>query len=637
MSQWVKITLELNVPFRYTLYDGNSTTPIKAAVSNNRVFWLYLPSDRIYQIVGDDTYCHVFSSNDNSVMVTARSTVAVCFTFAKLLGNNYILADQRRLQVAHALLGNLVGADTESDTKPISRSPNGVETNSYSLLNLVSNLVWYASIDAKARWGFLTITQTVTIVGAAVSLAKHPFDKIPEIREFAKVQPSMYQPTLGPTLPLSSWTLGLKVNSSGSINYLPGGPGNIAFDGKDRAWVSLNTLQNTPNSNSFAMVVGPDARPAKFSPPPGLVKGAGFGCVYSAAVDKVAISSFGWGDPRTNNPVVGAVTVFDGDTGEQVSPPGGYTADIHRSQGMAVDEVGNLYITSWGTQRELTLPGGRAARVGTSLDANSALVVYPRFHPEGRKVYEIEDGIRGKSPFYGPFSVAVHGRAIYLVNGGGGQKGEPPSSVMKLQLYPTGFVKECQNVAKTFEFWKDVVVKSSGEVFVANYLASKVMQFSDKLECLRCVDVSFPWGLWLSPREELWATNFMGPKAPDEFFVTNVTDMLAFTLPTAGAVVTLQTGEAVSDDNGNVTWNPLMRATKAVGDVSGALYITNNWKPFDMDAIGDAPGGDGLVVLLGTCDPATLGNSSASLVNTESCYNCFLSNCYLKFKRARVN
>ena len=76
----------------------------------------------------------------------------------------------------------------------------------------------------------------------------------------------------------NQWTLTIKINDSGSKNFLIGGPGYLIFDENNRAWLNNNTRQGTPNSSTFCTILEPNGQPAAFSPLfGGGMLGAGFG------------------------------------------------------------------------------------------------------------------------------------------------------------------------------------------------------------------------------------------------------------------------------------------------------------------------------------------------------------------------
>ena len=184
-----------------------------------------------------------------------------------------------------------------------------------------------------------------------------PFTAVTEIYDLAGNRPQIYTPSLTslqpPATPLpNQWTLAIKVNDSGAENFMISGTGYLTFDKNDRAWVSNNTRQATPNSSTFVTVLNPDGSPAEFSPLfGGGLLGGGIGITTNASGEKIYVGNFGWG-PTEWNPQKGSISVFSAD-GDVLSPSQGITDHLSRAQGMVFDHDGNLWICSWGTQAPL--------------------------------------------------------------------------------------------------------------------------------------------------------------------------------------------------------------------------------------------------------------------------------------------
>jgi len=50
----------------------------------------------------------------------------------------------------------------------------------------------------------------------------------------------------------------------------------------------------------------------------------------------------------------------------------------------------------------------------------------------------------------------------------------------------------------------------------------------------------------------------------------------------------------------------MMRQTAVVIDQASNIWSINNWKPdFDIDAVGDNPGGDNIIIFVGLATPPT--------------------------------
>ena len=108
-------------------------------------------------------------------------------------------------------------------------------------------------------------------------------------------------------------------------------------------------VQGTDGSNTFAMVLGPNGQPTDFSPIFPVLGGA-YGIAYDQNKDHVIFGSYGWGaNYNVYNPFVGSISIFAAESGKLKTPPGGFTTDLNRVQGIAIDSKGNYWMASWGS------------------------------------------------------------------------------------------------------------------------------------------------------------------------------------------------------------------------------------------------------------------------------------------------
>src|SRR6266496_5947558 len=80
-----------------------------------------------------------------------------------------------------------------------------------------------------------------------------------------------------------------------------------------------------------------------------------------------------------------------------------------------------------------------------------------------------------------------------------------------------------------------------------------------------------------------------------------------YTVPSAGSEVLLHSGEPLyGPPPAPPCFIPMMRQTAVVIDQAGNIWSINNWKPdFDIDTVGQNPGGDGIIVFVGLASPPT--------------------------------
>ena len=75
----------------------------------------------------------------------------------------------------------------------------------------------------------------------------------------------------------------------------------------------------------------------------------------------------------------------------------------------------------------------------------------------------------------------------------------------------------------------------------------------------------------------------------------------------AGSQVLLHNGEPLYGANAPPSFIPMMRQTSVLIDQTGNIWSINNWKPdFDIDTVGQNPGGDGIIIFVGLAPPPTI-------------------------------
>ncbi len=405
-----------------------------------------------------------------------------------------------------------------------------------------------------------------------------------------------------------------------------GGVGYVAFDRNDRAWLTNNVRQGTPDSATFCVILEPDGSPAPFSPLfGGGLLGAGFGVAANPEGDRIYVGNFGWG-PTEWCPQTGSVSAFS-DAGEVLSPPNGFTAGLSRVQGMAFDARGNLWMASWGSLDPL--PPTRS--IYHFEGADSAVVVYRGAAP--RKVASYPFG----NQHFGTFDVTVDdGGHAYAANSGSAKNGVK-SSVYKLRLEEDGLAKlaawesdfQDPNGQVGYEAFRQVAVSPKGHIYVAGVSSSRVV----RLDCdLRPVgelknEIYGPWGITFDREGVMYVANFFREQGFEDddptrglgpFGVTVIRDeddstAELMTLPTGGEPLTLANGlplygkpETSSGEPLPLTsHDPLMRLTATQVDRAGNLWACNNWKPSAyIDVVRGNPGGDGIVIFVGVAAPA---------------------------------
>jgi hypothetical protein len=486
-------------------------------------------------------------------------------------------------------------------------SPNADQTNSLrstrSLANLLAACVGQAGVTAS----LLDLTtppggpRPRDTAEALANLARDPGRNVAPIYALS-LQIALYAPALA-TVP-DAWTVTVKVNDSGNDSRLIGGPGNIAFDARGYAWVTNNVLQGGPYSGDFNLVFKSNGQPAdgrNGTPRSPLLGGGVLGAGYGVAIDphgSAWFGNFGWGmcagcDPSPGGN--GSVSRFTS-TGKPVSPPDAYQGGPVRAMGMASDARGNLWIASNG---------------------NDSVYVFRNGSPQRSTGFQQYAGSQ-------PFDLQLAADSSAWVTNGGGFDGTYPSSVARY-AFVDGAVRQrfLVGVGKAL---KALALDSAGNAWVASQGDNRIYLLAPdgtQRGNFGGGGIDGPWGITVDGEDNVWVANF-GPLSavPDNNFSGRLSKLwgigapagyavgdpisppTGYTVPTAGSEVLLHNGVRLYGPQGPPSFIPMMRQTALAIDQGGNLWTLNNWKPdFDIDTVGQNPGGDGIVIFVGIAPP----------------------------------
>lgn len=199
--------------------------------------------------------------------------VASAYAFAQLFRNDYSVGGSAlSLSIAAGMAENLVSAQSGSASTIIQTSPNGYETNTWSALGTLANVLAGCTqgvANACTNLFALTpssngITPTNTLQ-AIVNIALNSAVNVSDIYNLGSVVTS-YTPALtanqgpnssAPLQKLDAWTMAVEVNNSGSSSCPFGGPANVAFDvnGYDGGISKLFTVSLPSGSNPKGVAV----------------------------------------------------------------------------------------------------------------------------------------------------------------------------------------------------------------------------------------------------------------------------------------------------------------------------------------------------------------------------------------------
>jgi streptogramin lyase len=500
---------------------------------------------------------------------------------------------------------NIVTSATGQSSTVLLNSPNADQTNSLRSTRSLANLL-AACVDdpgvAASLFGLTTPPAGLpphNTAEALANLARDPGQNVDGIYALTLLS-DLYAPPLD-TMP-DAWTVTVKVNDSGNDSRLIGGPGNLAFDRRGYAWVTNNVFQGTPNSGDFNLVFKPNGQPADGrhgTPLSPLLGGGLLGGGYGVTIDprgSVWFGNFGWGmcpscDPSPDGN--GSIARFTRN-GMPVSPPDAYQGGPVRAMGMGSDRYGNIWIASNG---------------------NDSVYVFRHGNPHQSVGFQQYAGSQ-------PFDLQLAADGTAWVTNGGGFDGSHPSSVAKYAL--VNGVLQQQFLRFVGKALKALTLDSVGNAWVASQRDNRVYLFAPdgtEVSNFSGGGIDGPWGITVDGEDNIWVANF-GPLEGGSNFTGRLTKLwgvnappghnvgdpvsppTGYTVPTAGSEVLLHNGEPLYGPQGPSSFIPMMRQTALGIDQAGNIWSLNNWKPdFDIDTIGQNPGGDGIIIFVGLASP----------------------------------
>jgi hypothetical protein len=596
------------------------------------------------------TLLALFNGSASSVYISAQSTIANAFALAQMIVVNTSTASitisgiNDSIGPANGMRRNFFNTNG-GVSKVISSSPNGLETNSYPMFNLLSNLAFYCLCEEDVYNDFLVLAsfdqpRATSFFQGLMYLVHYPYTNVEPICSVISSKRQVFEPSISmvSTMPRNTspipdqWTLTIKVNNSGSKNFLPSGLAYVVFDKDNKAWIANNFRSGSGKSGTHCLVLNPDGSPASISPVfGGGLLGVGFGVATDLKREKIAFGNFGWGE-ELYNPQYGSVSMFKYD-GTVQSPADGYTTGLSRVQGMCYDGSGNLWMASVGQQTPFA-PGPPG--VYEFEDQPSACVVYLGGNPN--KVVSFQD-FNGISPYHSTFDVSIDSNGDAVVTNIGDSDHDIPSSVFKLRLKDGALTclaswtsdyqdKDPMDPGKQgYEELRQIAFDAHNNVFVAAVTSSRVIKFDTNLNYVGefTNNIHNPWGVVIDKQGTIFVSNFGHDKKRSDpehsldmqgpfgvSVIKNQDDKTTrlMTVPTGGAEVMLSNGMPLYGNhnktvNGNhmVSYEPIMRLTSSNIDVAGNLWAMNNWKPSAVVDVENNPGGDGVVIYVGVAAP----------------------------------
>lgn len=541
----------------------------------------------------------------SAVRINELTTVASAYAFAQLFRSDYSISGSALpLSIAAGMAENLVSAQAGSASTVIQTSPNGYETNTWSALGTLANVMAACTQGiANACTNLFAVTPSAsgiaptTTLQAVVNIALNPAVNVSGIYNLGNLVTS-YTPALTanqgpnssvPLQKLDTWTMAVKVNNTGNSTCPFGGPGNVAFDVNGYVWINNNVIQGTPNSSNCLIVLKPNGQPANglANTPSSPITGGGIlGSGFGVAVDKLGFiwsGSFGWGN---DIPTSGAVAKLSA-LGVPISPAAGFTSGLLRVQGIAIDQSNNVWMASYG---------------------NNAVVVYP--NQSVTAISYVDNNTE-------PFGMAITNDGYAWVSYTGSD------SISKLRL-SNGVISKLFSVPlPSGSNPKGIAVDSLGNAWVASGATSTVYAINSSGTIVGTYTgqgINGPWGVSLDAKGNVWVSNF-GTSTPSSRYSivqlcgatgncpagitmgTALTPITGYTLPSAGSQVLLNSGQPLYGTGGPPSFLPLMRLTSVNADMAGNIWAANNWKPAGLNDLLLNPGGDGMVIFVGVAAP----------------------------------
>jgi len=540
----------------------------------------------------------------SSVKINELTTVAAGYAFSQFIQSDYSIAGQSLpLSIAAGMAENLVAAQTGTASVVIQTSPNAYETNTWSAIGTLGNVLAACTqgiSNACSNLFALTPNQNgilpSTNFQALVNIARNPANNVTGIFNLGSVVTSFRPALTAAQSPMSTnvlekldaWTLAVKVNNSGNANCPFGGPANVAFDAKGYAWINNNVVQGTPDSSNCLMVLKPDGKPAdgRNNTPSSPITGGGIlGSGFGIAIDTLGniwSGNFGWGAVV---PAAGSVTKLS-PLGVPLSPSNGLTNQLDRVQGIAVDASNNIWMASHNSNTVVVYPNGNSNNPLTYIDSNLA-----------------------------PFGMAIDSEGSAWVTYTGSDV------VSKFRIVSGQIAKQFTVSLPADSNPKGIAVDSQGNAWVAAGKTSTVHVINASGTLVGNYTgqgINGPWGLSVDAKQNIWVANFgtsdpsarysivqlcgaMPSNCPSGVAMgTAISPSSGYTLPSAGSQVLLNSGQPLYGPTNPVpAYLPLMRLTSVNADMAGNLWAANNWKPRGLQDLVSNPGGDGMVIFVG--------------------------------------
>ncbi len=534
----------------------------------------------------------------NKASINERTTVAMGYAMAQFVRGSRVIGKNPGLRNAAAMTRNLVSQRSGALAPVIRVFPNGTSTTTLRSFNSLANLLALCRRPDQRCAQLLTLASVpqgqpaADTFAATVSMALYPWHSVGRLFALSRVARRLNAPALGKGQRPDAWTLALRFEG---VPKTMDGPGAFAIDAGGSLWVSNNYEYSRSRLKPVCAAQNvlrftPTGRGYPGSPyAGGGLTGAGFGIGIDVK-NHVWVGNFGFAAPECpEQPPHNSVSEFT-IKGEALSPDlerivtpdgvkfkGGYEqGDISWPQATVSDQKGNIWIANCGNNSVTRYTRGNP-EAATNLGENLIGLKKPfgigvadngHVYVTGNESSSVailnRDGIPVGPPLEGgglhrPMGIAVDSRGYAWVANSGKVPAPCPT---KFNLIPGK--------------GSAVLIKPNGKLARRNPISGG--------------GLATPWGVAIDGNDTVWFSNFTGQRL----------SQLCGSRPKLCPPGKQRIGASIAPRKSGYGFDGLVRSTAVAIDLSGNVWMTNNWKTASIPA---NPGGFQIVAFLGMAEP----------------------------------
>lgn len=544
-------------------------------------------------------------------VVNEITTVASSFAFAQFVDGSEVNGNTWGMVNAIQMAANMANPFSGDLAKRLLSSPNGGETSAMPTFNSLANVVANCTVaDAGCQALFSATTPVgemppANVMQAVANIAKYPWLNTDTIYNLSLVQ-SGYGPAL--TAPPDAWTLFLKFTGSYSSEQnelnLMNGPGNFAIDDRGTMWVANNYKPERPEVMACAGV-----RVLRFLPwgerYPGspYFDGGSSGAGFGVSIDpsgRIWVSNFGFAGVGCPAAPSDSVSLYSTNGHAKSPDDNGYTnGNMSWPQGIFPDLDGNMWIANCASDSVTFYPKGRRNKAKN----------LPIPSNDGDQVKPFSIGIDAHG---NAWVTGSHNSSVTIIS--------PELEVLETKeqdsglTRPMGVVSDSKgNMWISNSDWMDMACPPSSTPDLGTGENPSVAMFMNDADRkphpgspFTGGGVTLPWGIAVDGNDTVWVANFGFPFDTGNPDATAPWDDLNRVSHFCGADPSKcppgkQTvGGAISPDVSGYSSDALVRNTGIAIDLSGNVWLPNNWKQIPIQS---NPGANAIVVMVGAAKP----------------------------------